>query len=205
VDVADVVAPLVYAVGGAESAAMLSTYKNHPVRARREQSAQVVAELLSSAIRLHEKCFGAVVGMSISVRTVIPSLTYRVGVHPLMSIAQSIGLIVDSVLTPGLDAQCDRRLRTGKFAVNPASSVMDRHVLVIDDVWTTGSNAQSAALAIRRAGAAFVSVLVIGRWLSPGSPLTHPFLRARLDTPYDPHVCPVTGGCCPSAPARRSP
>ena len=61
------------------------------------------------------------VGMPISVRTVIPSLTYRVGVHPLMSIAQSIGLIVDSVLTPGLDARCDRRLRAGKFAVNPAT------------------------------------------------------------------------------------
>ena len=44
--------------------------------------------------------------MPISVRTVIPSLTYRVGAHPLMSIAQSIGLIVDSVLKPGsmLDA-----------------------------------------------------------------------------------------------------
>ena len=119
--VADVVAPLVYAVGGTESAAMLSTYKNHPVRARREQCAQVVAELLRPAIRLHEKCFGAVVGMPISVRTVIPSLTYRVGVHPLMSIAQSIGMIVDSVLTPGLDARCDRRLRAGKFAVNPAT------------------------------------------------------------------------------------
>ena len=82
---------------------------------------------------------------------------------------------------------------------------MDRHVLMIDDVWTTGSNAQSAALALRPSRSRVVSVLVIGRWLSLSSPLTHPFLRARLDTPYDPHVCPVTGGCCPSAPARRSP
>ena len=47
--VADVVAPLVYAIGGTESAATLSMYKNHPVRAQRERRAQIVAELLMSA------------------------------------------------------------------------------------------------------------------------------------------------------------
>jgi hypothetical protein len=201
---ADIVAPLVYAIGGTDSAATLSLYKNHPVRAQREQHAQVIAELLEPAVQLHEKCFVAAAGIPIAVRTVVPSLTYRSGVHPLASIAESIGLRLKPVLIPGRDARCDRRVRVEKFAVKP-SEVADRHVLVIDDVWTTGSNAQSAALALHRAGAAFVSVLVIGRWLSPGSPLTHPFLGARLDTPYDPHICPVTGGCCPSAPARRSP
>ena len=33
---ADVVAPLLYAVGGTELAATLSAYKNHPARAQRE-------------------------------------------------------------------------------------------------------------------------------------------------------------------------
>lgn len=37
--VADIVAPLVYAIGGTESAATLRNYKNHPNRARRERSA----------------------------------------------------------------------------------------------------------------------------------------------------------------------
>ena len=73
--VADVVAPLVYAIGGTESAATLSMYKNHPVRTQRECRAQIVAELLMSAVLLHEKCFGAVAGVPVSVRTVIPSLT----------------------------------------------------------------------------------------------------------------------------------
>jgi hypothetical protein len=202
---ADVVAPLVYAVGGRESAATLSAYKNHPIRSRREHSALVVAALLRSALQPHEKCFGAVVGIPVSVRSVIPSLTYRPGVHPLTSIAQSIGLAIDPVLTPGRDARCDRRVRASKFAVEDGSLVEGRHVLVIDDVWTTGSNAQSAALALRRAGAAAVSVLVIGRWLSPGNSLTRQFIRSRLGTRYDPHVCPVTGGLCPSGLPRRSP
>ena len=100
----------------------------------------------------------AVAGVPVSVRTVIPSLTYRSGVHPLTSIAESIGLVVDSVLVPGSEARCDRNVNAGKFTVDLAADVAGRHVLVIDDVWTTGSNAQSAALTLRRAGAAAVSV-----------------------------------------------
>jgi predicted amidophosphoribosyltransferase len=203
--IADIVAPLVYAVAGTDSAALVSKYKNHPIRIERERCAIIIADLLQTAIQLHENCFGAVVGVPVTARTVVPSLTCRCGVHPLASIAESIGVLAGPALIPGCDARCDRRVRADKFAVNSPSEVADRHVLVLDDVWTTGSNAQSAALAMRRAGAAFVSVLVIGRWLSPGSVLTQQFLAARLDARYDPHVCPVTGGRCPSAPPRRSP
>ena len=38
-------------------------------------------------------------------------------------------------------------------------------VLLIDDTWTTGASARSAAIALDRAGAAAVAVLVIGRHL----------------------------------------
>lgn len=202
---ADVVAPLAYAVGGAQTAAVLSSYKNHPVRVERDRCALIVRAMLGAAVLFHERCFGAVTGAHVSVRTVIPSLTFRSGVHPLASTAESIGVLTDLALMPGCDAWCDRRVRTEKFGVNSSTPVEGRHVLVLDDVWTTGSNAQSAALALRRAGAAVVSVLVIGRWLSPASPLTQQFLRSRPDTPYDPHICPVTGGDCPPDSARRSP
>lgn len=202
---ADVVAPLVYAVGGTESAATLSDYKNHPIRTRRERSAQAIAQFMSPAVQSHEHCFGAVTGVPVSVRCVVPSLTRRLGVHPLVSIAESVGVVLDPVLTPGRDPRCDRRVRADKFAVSSAAAIQGRHVLVLDDVWTTGSNAQSAALALRRAEGAVVSVLVVGRWLNPANLLTHTFLRSRPDKPYDPHVCPVTGGDCPPDSARRSP
>jgi predicted amidophosphoribosyltransferase len=202
---ADIVAPLIYAVAGTESAAVLSAYKNHPMRAQRELAALVVGELLRSAIQLHEECFGSAVGMPISLRTVIPSLTYRPGMHPLTLVAESIGLAIDPVLVPGIEARCERRVRASKFAVADVALVTGRHVLVIDDVWTTGSNAQSAALTLRRAGAAAVSVLVMGRWLSPRNPLTDAFLRSHANAPFDPHVCPVTGGRCPLDSARRFP
>lgn len=194
---ADVVAPLAYAIAGTESALTLSAYKNHPARAERERRSRVAAGLLMSAISLHEDCLGAVVGMAISARVVVPSLTYRPDDHPLTSIVRSVGLMDDLVLVPGPEAGCDRRVRQGKFAVRSAASVAGRHVLVIDDVWTTGSNAQSAALTLRAAGVAAVSMLVVGRWLNPRNTLTRRFIQNRLCRPYDPHVCPVTGGVCP--------
>lgn len=39
----------------------------------------------------------------------------------------------------------------------------NQSVLLIDDTWTTGGNAQSAALALRSAGAVKVAIVVIGR------------------------------------------
>jgi hypothetical protein len=56
---ADIVAPLIYAVAGTELAAVLSAYKNHPIRTRREHAATVVGALLRSALEAHEGCFGS--------------------------------------------------------------------------------------------------------------------------------------------------
>lgn len=44
-----------------------------------------------------------------------------------------------------------------------AALVQGRHVAVVDDVMTTGSTVQAAAVALRRAGAARVTVLVVAR------------------------------------------
>jgi hypothetical protein len=52
-------------------------------------------------------------------------------------------------------------------------------------------------LAVRRAGAAAVSVMVVGRWLSPDRRGTADFIATRLRRDYDPNICPLTGGDCP--------
>ena len=39
-------------------------------------------------------------------------------------------------------------------------------MLLIDDTWTTGASAQSAAAALKQAGAATVAAVVIGRHLN---------------------------------------
>jgi hypothetical protein len=192
---ADLVAPLAYALDGTESAAVLRNYKNHPLRYERERCGSIVAEVLRLGMSLHERCFGEVVGQPVTERVVIPSLTSRIGTHPMISIAESLGLMGDVVLRPALDARCDRVVDDEKFTVDGA--VAGRHVLVLDDVWTTGSNAQSATLTLRRAGAAAVSVMVIARWLTARHPLSAKFIRERQGEDYNPLACPVTGHRCP--------
>jgi phosphoribosylpyrophosphate synthetase len=192
--VADVVAPLIYAIDGASSAAVLRNYKNHPARAERERCARIVGELLRSAMSHHQRCIGSVVGQPVASRVVIPSLTSRMGTHPMVSIAQSLGLLGDVQLRPSHDTRCDRVVDASKFIVDGA--VAGRHIMVIDDVWTTGSNAQSASLALRRAGASAVSVIVISRWLNARHPLCVRLIRDQLRNNYDPLVCPVTGHRC---------
>jgi phosphoribosylpyrophosphate synthetase len=193
--VADVAAPLIYAFEGASSAAVLRNYKNHPSRAERERCARIVRELLRLAMSQHQRCIASAVGQPVASRVVIPSLTSRMGTHPMVSIAQSLGLLGDVVLRPSLDARCDRVVDADKFIVDGA--VAGQHVMVLDDVWTTGSNAQSASLALRRAGASAVSVIVIARWLNSRHPLCARLIRDRLRHNYDPLVCPVTGHRCP--------
>jgi orotate phosphoribosyltransferase len=39
--------------------------------------------------------------------------------------------------------------------------------LLLDDTWTTGASAQSAALALRRAGARSIVTVVLGRHINP--------------------------------------
>ena len=192
---ADLVVPLAYAIDGTESAAVVRNYKNHPLRRERERCGSIVGEVLRLGMSLHERCLVAVVGQPVFACVVIPSMTSRFGVHPMMSIAESLGLVGDVVLRPALDARCDRVVDAEKFVVEGA--VTGRHVLVLDDVWTTGSNAQSAALALRRAGAAAVSVMLIARWLNPRHPLSPRFIREHLRDHYNPLVCPITGDRCP--------
>jgi hypothetical protein len=192
---ADLVAPLAYAVDGSESAAVLRNFKNHPQRRERARCGSIVRETLRLGVSLHEQCISAVVGQPVSARVVIPSLTSRLGIHPMTSIAESLGLIGDVALQPALDVRCDRVVDGEKFTVDGA--VTGRHILVLDDVWTTGSNAQSAAVTLRRAGAAAVSVMVIARWLSPHHPLTARFIREGLRDDYNSSLCPVTGHRCP--------
>ncbi|MDG4668002.1 amidophosphoribosyltransferase [Mycobacterium sp. 236(2023)] len=183
-----------YAVAGDASARHLSGYKNCVQRRDRERHADVVAAVLSGGLR-HEPCVVAAVGIPISAYTVIPSLTSRPGRHPLTAIASSMCRVDEQMLTATFDPPCDRTIRLDKFTVESSEAVHGRHVALVDDVWTTGANAQSAALTLRRAGAAAVSVLVVGRWVDPRQRATARFIGQQW-RPYDPLHCPVNARKC---------
>jgi predicted amidophosphoribosyltransferase len=57
-----------------------------------------------------------------------------------------------------------REFNPHKFATT--SPLSGEPILLIDDTWTTGASAQSAAAALKRAGAGPVAAIVIGRHLN---------------------------------------
>jgi orotate phosphoribosyltransferase len=71
------------------------------------------------------------------------------------------------------------------------------HVLLIDDTWTTGGHAQSAVLALRKAGAARVSVLVVARWLKEDYGGNKTFIAELTTVTMTRGICPWTGAACP--------
>jgi hypothetical protein len=90
-----------------------------------------------------------------------------------------------------------RVVSADRFTLDPEADLAGKHVLILDDTWTTGANAQSAVLAARGAGAAAVSVMVVGRWLRPHFGHNAQFIKTRLARDCDPWICAVTGGECP--------
>jgi hypothetical protein len=73
--------------------------------------------------------------------------------------------------------------------------VRGKHVLVVDDTWVSGGKMQSAAVALKGAGARRVTALCVTRW-TRWDWEEHRTVLGLLDTPYDPLQCPVHGGHC---------
>jgi adenine/guanine phosphoribosyltransferase-like PRPP-binding protein len=64
-------------------------------------------------------------------------------------------------------------------------------VLLIDDTWVSGASAQSAAAALKLAGARRVAIVVLGRHLDPADPRAGQLVARLRPGPYDPSKCAV--------------
>lgn len=174
---ADAVTSIALAVKGGQLAHELASYKSSPrieVRARFQLQ---LAALLWKWIRTHERCLlraatstktdgGAV---AFDVVTTVPSLRGR-NPHPLRwLVAVTIAATRDrhqDLLAPA-GATLDGSTHPLFEAVGAATS---KTVLLIDDTWTSGTTAQSAAGALKRAGASHVGILTLGRHVHPDQP-----------------------------------
>ena len=174
---ADVVAPTGYAVRGGPLAEDLRRYKSERAGA---------AEAAAATARLRERlaAFLAVHGRSVwdaaqmpsgpAAVAVVPSGQGRSGTHPLVSLVRScVDLAVLSLAVAAPEAHTR--------GVNPGwVRVVDRvdgsDVLVVDDTWVSGGSAQSAAAALKLAGARRVAVVVLGRHVNPADQRSAAFL-----------------------------
>jgi predicted amidophosphoribosyltransferase len=191
VSVVDAAVPISYSIGGEQLHRALAGYKRLNGEVARRFTVELAA-VLWRFLRTHEACVARAAGVEqFDLVTAVPSSdAFRDGSHPLYR-------IVGELVGPARDRYHRLLKRSGKEsparAFDPKKFVPVRPlegqaVLLIDDMWTTGASVQSAAFALRAAGADCVATVVIGRHLNREWRENHRRLR-DLAHPFDWDQC----------------
>jgi len=179
---ADVVAPIKYAVRGGALAADLRRYKSERCRAAEAAlAAGRLRELLAGFLAGHGGQVWRAAGMPAkpSAVAVVPTGQGRAGPHPL------VGLVRGCLELPLVGLS----VRPGEIharGVNPRWVRVDTRVaggdiLVVDDTWVSGGSAQSTAAALKLAGARRVAIVVLGRHVNPDDPRSALLVEAAAE------------------------
>ena len=185
-DAIDVVAPISYSIAGEQLHHALAAYKRSSERWTTVLVRQLAA-VLWRHLAGHERCLARAAGVpGFSLVTTVPAGQTRCGVpHPLQG-------IVGRAVEPTRDRHAELLRGGGRAApmhtfsaerFEPVRRLAGEPVLLVDDTWTTGASAQSAAAALKRAGAGPVAAVVIGRHLNRDWHDNDRRLRA-LPTPF---------------------
>jgi hypothetical protein len=177
--------PVSYAIRGTALADALWRYKS-PSAPTASARARVLA-LLLAFLHDHGPCvWRCPATPSPGHLAVVPTGSGRPGPHPLL------GLVSPYLRRPA----CPLAIRPGhqgrdldldrfRGARVPAGA----SVLLLDDTWVSGASAQSAAAALKLAGARHVTIVVLGRHVNPADPAAAPLLTALSPARYDPDRC----------------
>jgi hypothetical protein len=164
--VLDGLVPISYSVGGEQLHHALACYKRLTGEVARRLGAELAA-VLWRFLTVHEACVAQASRVrAFELVTTVPSGDrQRDESHPLRH-------LVGEVVGP-TGGRYERLLRRSAAPVEPrafdparyepARRLSGETVLLVDDTWTTGANAQSAAEALKSAGAGAVAAVVIGR------------------------------------------
>jgi hypothetical protein len=184
---ADAVVPISYAIRGTAFAGDLWQYKSEWAPAASARAS--VLALLLAFLADHGRCVWRHAGMPPpDCLAVVPTGAGRPGPHPLLH------LVSPYLCLPG----CPLALRPGRQGrdLDPERFQVlgwpvGASVLLLDDTWVSGASAQSAAAALRLAGASHVAAVVLGRHVNPDDPASAPLLTGLAPARYDPLACAV--------------
>lgn len=169
--VVDTFVPITYSIdAGLES--MLHRYKDRDVTWLRTP----LAALLLHFLAVHADCIDED-ARGIEVATLVPSDNQQRNFNHLESLVRGVFVSDPALAHFDWDLDVIERVlgtsRPGRGELKPAAYAVDHRavdgaaVLLMDDLWTSGSSAASAAAALKTAGAAHVTVLTLGRQLTP--------------------------------------
>jgi hypothetical protein len=163
----DAVCPISYSVAHEQLHHALWGYKRLGGEVARRLTVELAA-VLWRHLAGHERCLARAAGTvdAFDLVTTVPSTDGdRDDAHPLRH-------IVAEVIGPTSDRH-ERVLSRTTRPVDPRAFDPEKYeanwnlggasILLIDDTWTTGANAQSAAAALKSAGAGAIGAVVIGR------------------------------------------
>jgi hypothetical protein len=168
---------------------VLIGYKEAPVAEARARFGPIVRTLTAGFLRAHSECVAALAGGWPHFVLPVPS-TVRPGGSPIARVpglAADVEIALPGVRWTGLLCRTSEpvghmRPSVRAFTVPPTlrSRVMDKRLILLDDTYVSGARSQSAAASLRRAGAASVVIVTLGRVLRPDRiPVHAEFLRRR--------------------------
>jgi predicted amidophosphoribosyltransferase len=148
---------------------VLRSYKrdDYPAHVREAFQLQVSA-LLARFLWKHGECIREAAGEDWDCITVVPSSQARPGPHPLEQALRLFPFLEDQyrdLLGSGPEKADHNRASVSAYAAK--GPVADLRVLLVDDTFTSGARAQSAASALKVAGARVVAMVPIGRVIKP--------------------------------------
>lgn len=203
-NVIDAVAPISYSVAHEQLHHALASYKRLSGEVARRLGLQLAA-LIWRYLEAHEHCVARAAGAdAFPIVTTVPSG------HRERDDQHALRWIVAEVVGPTRDRH-ERLLRRSDVEVDAHAFDPEKYVairalngepvLLIDDTWTTGANAQSAAAALRAAGAGPLAAVVVGRHVNRGWRENDRQLRA-LAEPFDWSRCTLCASVDVSAEPR---
>jgi predicted amidophosphoribosyltransferase len=196
----DAVCPISYSVAHEQLHHALWGYKRLEGDVARRLTVELAA-VLWRHLAIHELCLAQAAGAADAfdlVATVPSSDRERDERHPLRH-------VVAALIGPTAPRH-ERLLHRTTKPVDPRAfdpekyevsrNLGDHSVLLIDDTWTTGANAQSAAAALKSAGAGAVGAVVIGRHVNRDWDENDRRLK-QMERPFDWSSCAL---CDPRPP-----